>query len=80
MTHSDSTPEAQVDRQQRPTGEWTEPRLLEVPEPTYWPAMTALAVVTFLFGFLTSWVISLVGFVLFVVSMKEWIGELTRDV
>ena len=74
-------------------GQWTEPRSPEVPEPTlqelegsngvleptYWPAVTALAIVVLLFGFLTSWVISAVGLIMFIFSMSHWIGELNRD-
>ena len=59
--------------------QWTEPRSPEVPEPTYWPAVTALAIVVLLFGFLTSWVISAVGLIMFIFSMSHWIGELNRD-
>lgn len=62
-----------------PGEDWTQPRTPGVPAPTIWPVIAALSIVTLLFGFLTSWVILAVGFVLFVISMKHWIGELNRD-
>ncbi|MEJ2076859.1 MAG: hypothetical protein P8020_00605 [Acidobacteriota bacterium] len=58
--------------------DWTEPRSPDVPAATYWPAIAALAVVTSLFGILTSWAISAVGLIIFVIAMNHWIGELNR--
>jgi len=63
----------------RESSDWTEPRSPEVPAATYWPAIAALAVVTSFFGILTSWVISAVGLIIFVIAMNHWIGELNRD-
>jgi hypothetical protein len=34
--------------------------------------------VTSLFGILTSWAISAVGLIIFVIAMNHWIGELNR--
>ncbi len=79
MAESDAIQDQTADHWQKPTEEWTRPESLEVPERTYWPAVAALSVVMLLFGVLTSWVISLAGFVLFVVSIKTWMEELTRD-
>ncbi len=59
--------------------DWTEPRSPEVPDPTYWPAIAALTSVVLLFGFLTSWVISVVGLIGFAISLYHWIGELNSD-
>ena len=59
--------------------ERTEPVPQDIPKPTFWPAVAAFAVVVLLFGFLTSWVISLVGLVGFSTALFYWIGELGGD-
>jgi len=58
---------------------WTEPRSPGIPEPTYWPAVVALSVVTFSLGFLTSWVITAAGLAAFTFSVTRWMEELNRD-
>jgi hypothetical protein len=70
---------ARNEPQKEPSDGWTKPPPLVV-SPTYWPAVAALSIVILLFGFLTSWAISAVGFITFVVAMSRWIGEMDHDV
>ena len=58
---------------------WTPPRSQRIPRPTYSPAVTALAIVCLLWGLLTSWLISMLGLVLLVVSLAGWIEELLHE-
>ncbi len=58
---------------------WTPPRSQIIPRDTYSPAVMALAVVCLLWGLLTSYLISLLGFVLFALSLAGWIGELRHE-
>ena len=59
--------------------EWTPPRPQVIPRPTYSPAVMALAIVCLLWGLLTSYLISLLGFVLLVLALTGWIGELRHE-
>jgi hypothetical protein len=61
------------------TAEWTAPRQQIIPRATYSPAVMALAIVCLLWGFLTSYLISLLGLILFVVALAGWIGELRHE-
>ena len=58
---------------------WTAPRSQIIPRATYSPAVMALAAVCLLWGLLTSYLISLLGFVLLAVSLAGWIGELRHE-
>jgi hypothetical protein len=58
---------------------WTAPRVQIIPRATYSPAVMALAIVCLLWGLLTSYLISLLGVVLLVVSLAGWIGELRHE-
>ena len=80
MIHDDRNGERLEETPREAPDGWTEPRSPGVPSPTFWPAVTALSVVALFFGFLTSWVISAVGLILFAYSIKEWMGELARDI
>ena len=50
-----------------------------MPRPTYWPAILALGVVFLLWGFVTSFIISLVGLALFALALWGWIQELQHE-
>lgn len=51
----------------------------ELPQATYWPVIMALAITLFVFGFITTIVISIVGLILFVVSLIGWIGDMRNE-
>lgn len=59
-------------------GEWSKPLPEVLPRPTYWPAVTALAIVLALWGILTSLLVTAVGLSLFAVALGGWIGELRQ--
>ncbi len=48
-------------------------------QPTYWPAVLALAIAFVLWGAVTSLVISGVGLLLAVIGLAGWIGELRHE-
>jgi hypothetical protein len=56
--------------------EWSAPLPEKNPPPTYAPAFLALGITFLLFGVLSSYVFSVAGFVLMVVSISKWVGEL----
>ncbi len=55
---------------------WSRPKPEHVPHPTYWPAVLALGLTFAIWGLITSYVISVVGLVLFAIGLSGWIGEL----
>jgi hypothetical protein len=50
-----------------------------IPEPTFWPSILALGTVLFLWGILTSVLVSILGGIVFAIAMVEWIGDLRRE-
>ena len=58
---------------------WQVPRPERVPPPSYWPAVLAFGAALVGFGVLTSYVISLVGAVLFILAATRWVGEMCRE-
>ena len=58
------------------TPEWSAPLPDKNPQPTYAPAFLALGITFLLFGIVSSYVFSAAGFVLIVVSISKWVGEL----
>lgn len=57
-------------------GEWSSPLPEKIPPATYAPAFLALGITFLLFGVVSSYVFSAAGFVLIVVSIGKWVGEL----
>jgi hypothetical protein len=57
-------------------GEWSAPLPEKTPPSTYAPVFLALGITFLLFGVLTSYVFSAAGFILMVVSISKWVGEL----
>ncbi len=55
---------------------WHVPEHLELPEPTYWPAVLAFGITLFAWGLVTSYVIIGVGLLVFAVALAGWIGDL----
>jgi hypothetical protein len=56
--------------------EWSSPQPEKTPLPTYAPFFLALGITFLLFGIVSSYVFSAAGFVLMVVSISKWVGEL----
>ena len=55
---------------------WHVPEHLDLPAPTSWPAVMALAVTFLARGLLASSLIVAVGVILFAVALYGWIGDL----
>jgi hypothetical protein len=51
----------------------------QLPRPTYCPAGMALGASLVFWGIITSWVILLVGLVLFTVMLGGWISEILHE-
>lgn len=58
---------------------WSIPRPSTLPEPTYTPAVFALGIVFLALGVVTSYYVSAVGLLLFLISLIIWIGELLNE-
>ena len=58
---------------------WSATQGGHIPEPTYMPVVLALGVMCMLWGIVTTYLITLVGVVLFVVGISGWIGELRHE-
>ena len=58
---------------------WTKPRAQVIPRPTYAPAVTAVAIVCLLWGLVTTFLISLLGLILLVIGLADWIGEFRHE-
>lgn len=59
---------------------WTdEARPKNLPRPTYWPFFLAFGFTFLLWGILTTWIISVVGFITIVVSIRGWIKDLIDE-
>ena len=50
----------------------------KLPSSTYWPIILALGVIFFFWGFVTSLIITGVGFAAMGISLAGWIGELNN--
>lgn len=50
-----------------------------IPKPTYWPFFTALGLMFMGWGLLSFWLFSVVGFVVFVISLIGWINLMRHE-
>jgi hypothetical protein len=57
---------------------WSAPRPEILPRPTPWPMVVAFGACLLAWGVVTSWIISGVGLIAFVIGIRGWIVEL-RD-
>lgn len=58
---------------------WHPPLPETVPPPTVWPATLSLGACFLAWGVVTSWLISAVGAVLFILGCAGWVSDLRRD-
>ena len=58
---------------------WSQPQPEKLPEPTAWPVALALAVTLILWGFVSSLIITGIGFALFVAALAGWIGDIRHE-
>lgn len=59
--------------------DWISPRPQPIPRPTYMPITVAIGGTCILWGFLTSFIVSIVGIIFFVFGIIGWSGELWHD-
>ena len=52
---------------------------VDLPEPTYWPFFLAFGISLMVWGILTSWLISLIGLIVFVIALGGWISDLYHE-
>ena len=50
-----------------------------LPKPTYWPFFLALGLMFMGWGLLTTWIISVAGFIVFVISLIGWINIIRHE-
>ena len=50
-----------------------------LPEPTYWPFFLAMGISFLGWGLLTTWLFSLVGLIIMIVSLIGWINILRHE-
>ena len=51
----------------------------EIPLPTYWPVTMSLGITFIFWGIATTYIISGVGLLLFVVALAGWIGDMRHE-
>jgi Cytochrome c oxidase subunit IV len=57
---------------------WNRPNPDSLPHSTYWPSVLAFAVMLFVWGPISTWWLSGVGFILGVVALRGWVGDLIK--
>ncbi len=62
-----------------PEDDWVDAKPDIVPKPTFWPAGLAFGTTFFLWGFLTSTVLLVVGGSVLAVSLWGWIGDMRHE-
>lgn len=58
---------------------WSLPKPDITPRPTFWPAATALGVMLFAWGLITSLIIFVIGALVLAASIAGWIGEIRHE-
>lgn len=58
---------------------WVEMPVEHLPAPTYWPSGLALAITFLFWSLITSWVITVVGAIMFIVSLSGWIQDIRHE-
>lgn len=58
---------------------WSRPKPEVIPEPTYWPATFGLGIAFLMWGFISNIFVWGMGFILLVVAIVGWIGDLRNE-
>ncbi len=74
MSHNAQIPDDGVDR-----SDWNKPLPEIIPPPTYSPSFMAAGIVFLLWGFLTHWVVSLVGLSFLAFALGSWLKSIRKD-
>ncbi len=59
------------------TGNFGKPQ--NIPHPTYWPIVLALGITLIFWGFVTYYLISILGVILLIIAMVGWIAILRSE-
>jgi hypothetical protein len=78
MNQSDERPNNDAAGDRYPT-QWYEPKPDVLAEPTYWPLILAAGITLTAWGAVTSVFLSLLGLVMTVASLVNWIGDIRRE-
>ncbi len=68
-----------TDNPLKPDASWSVAKPAAVPRDTYAPAATAFGLTFLLGGLVTSPVVLVVGLVVFLTSIANWLAEITRE-
>lgn len=52
---------------------------IELPEPTVWPFFVAFGICFLLWGILSSWLISVIGFIVLIIGLSGWMSDLYHE-
>lgn len=63
----------------QPRPGWNLPKPDVVPHPTYWPITMALGITFFAWGAVTTFIISILGLILFGIALAGWIGDIRHE-
>ena len=63
----------------RPRLGWSKPKPEVIPEPTYWPSIFGLGLAFLMWGFISNIFVWGMGFILLVVAIVGWIGDLRNE-
>jgi hypothetical protein len=77
--HSGAVSEGAGQETNRERFGWHPPLPERLPEPTVWPAVLAFGACLAAWGVVTSWVISVVGLVLFWAGVTGWIARMRHE-
>ena len=55
---------------------WKDYPVEDLPQPTYWPAAMAFGITFIFWGIVTTFIISGVGLIIFIVALVGWIGDI----
>lgn len=58
---------------------WSRPKPERIPEPTFWPATFGLGIAFLMWGFISNIFVWGLGFILLVVAIVGWIGDLRNE-
>jgi hypothetical protein len=59
--------------------DWAKPMPQKTPAPTFWPISLAMSIIFILWGIISTWVISVVGLILFGISIRGWVKDLLNE-
>jgi heme/copper-type cytochrome/quinol oxidase subunit 1 len=67
-------PETREDALPEPTEQ------VHLPEPSYLPVATAFGITLLLVGVVLTWILSIIGGIIFIVAVVRWIRETRQDI